>query len=274
MANATRPMRTGGPATGARASWRAVALPAEHGGWGLTAEPVLLGILVAPSAAGVAIAAAALLAFLCRTPLKLAAVDRRRHHRLARTVLAQRIAAAELVVIAALVGIAASTARGAFWVPVLVAAPLFLLELYFDARSRGRRLVPELAGAVGISSTAAMILLADGGGGPLAAALWLVLTARALASIPFVRAQIARRHGRPASGAGVAPWDAAALAAGTGAVLLDTRVLGGALVVVCIVAAQLPAWRRPVPKIAIVGVQQMVLGLAVVAATAIGVLAF
>ena len=25
--------------------WRAVAMPSEHGGWGLTLEPVLLGLL-------------------------------------------------------------------------------------------------------------------------------------------------------------------------------------------------------------------------------------
>ena len=44
---------------GARPAWRVVALPDEHGGWGLTAEPVLLGLLVAPSWAGLAIGAAA-----------------------------------------------------------------------------------------------------------------------------------------------------------------------------------------------------------------------
>jgi hypothetical protein len=47
-----------------------VAIPSEHGGWGLTFEPVLLGLLVEPSWPGVAIGAAALTAFLVRTPLK------------------------------------------------------------------------------------------------------------------------------------------------------------------------------------------------------------
>ena len=31
-----------------RSAWRAVAMPAEHGGWGLTLEPVLLGLLGRP----------------------------------------------------------------------------------------------------------------------------------------------------------------------------------------------------------------------------------
>ena len=52
-----------------------MALPAEHGGWGLTLEPGLLGLLMAPSAAGVCVALAALVAFLARTPLKVVVVD-------------------------------------------------------------------------------------------------------------------------------------------------------------------------------------------------------
>ena len=43
---------------------RSVALPTEHGGWGLTLEPVLLGLLVAPSVAGLAIGGAAFLVFV------------------------------------------------------------------------------------------------------------------------------------------------------------------------------------------------------------------
>src|SRR5665213_893101 len=45
-----------------RSPLRAVAMPTEHGGWGLTAEPVLLGLIVAPSIAGGAIGAAAIVA--------------------------------------------------------------------------------------------------------------------------------------------------------------------------------------------------------------------
>ena len=59
----------------ARPVWRTVAIPSEHGGWGLTLEPALLGLLVAWSGAGVCLALAALVGFLARTPLKLAMVD-------------------------------------------------------------------------------------------------------------------------------------------------------------------------------------------------------
>ena len=51
-----------------RAGWRGVAVPTEHGGWGLTAEPVLLGLLVAFSWPGLLIGSAALLAFLAARP--------------------------------------------------------------------------------------------------------------------------------------------------------------------------------------------------------------
>lgn len=47
-----------------RPLWRSVAVPSEHGGWGLTFEPVLLGLIVAPSWAGVAIGVAAIVAIL------------------------------------------------------------------------------------------------------------------------------------------------------------------------------------------------------------------
>ena len=54
-------------AAGVRPGWRAVAMPSEHGGWGLTLEPVVLGLLVGWSGAGFALGIAAFTAFLLRT---------------------------------------------------------------------------------------------------------------------------------------------------------------------------------------------------------------
>src|SRR5512134_1647976 len=75
-----------------RVSWRAVALPVEHGGWGLLGEPILVGLCLAPSRPGLGIAAAALAAFLARHPLRLALADWRRGARYARTSVALRFA--------------------------------------------------------------------------------------------------------------------------------------------------------------------------------------
>jgi len=254
----------------ARPTWRAVAVPSEHGGWGLTLEPVLLGLLLAFSWAGLAIGMAAMLAFLVRTPLKLALVDRRRGRWLPRTRLAWRVVVIELASIALLAG-AAVTGRGWQWlVPVAVAVPLFGVELWYDVRSRSRRLTPELCGAVGITAVAAAIVVAGDGTWSMAIAASLVLAGRAVASVPFVRAQIARlRHGT----AMLSPVDAlqlgGALVAAAAAVV-DGKVLAGTGAVVAVAATQLVWLRRPVPPAKVLGLWQMAFGLAVVAACAAG----
>ena len=262
-----------------RSPLRAVALPAEHGGWGLTAEPALLGLLVAPSVAGGALAAAALVAFTARTPLKIVLVDRWRGRRLARTALAERVAAAELAVLVACVAVAFATADGAFWVPLAVAAPLVAIELWFDMRSRSRRLLPELAGSVGIASVAAAIVLAAGDtsgpghGARLAIGLWLVVAARAVATLPFVRLQLARAKGQPLRTVHSDAAQAAGLALGVAAVMLDTRLVAGLVALAVVASVDLVGARRPPPPAVVLGLRQLALGLAVVAATAAGVIA-
>ena len=252
--------------------WRTVAIPAEHGGWGLTLEPALLGLLVAWSGAGVCLALAALVGFLARTPLKLAMVDASRHRTLPRTI----------------VGPAGGGGRGArcssaWWPPRSrwptggsgcrrsIAGPLVALELWFDMRSRSRRLVPELAGAVGIGSVVTMIVLADGGDARLAWGLWLVLAARTVTSIPFVRAQIALLHERPSPGSALVVADIAALVVAAAAVALDHALAAGAVAVVAVVIYQRVSSRAPLPRAVVLGIRQMVLGLVVVLVTAAGV---
>ena len=73
------------PATKNRVRLRTVALPAEHGGWGFIVEPVLLGLLIAPSWSGLALAIASMAVFLMRQPLKVLTLDRRRGRQTART---------------------------------------------------------------------------------------------------------------------------------------------------------------------------------------------
>ena len=254
---------------------RAVAVPSEHGGWGLTIEPGLLGLLVAPSVAGACLAVAALLLFLLRTPLELALVDRRRHRRLPRTRLAERVAAAEATLLAVLVAVAAVTAHdGHWWIPAVVAAPLVAVELAYDIRSRRRRLVPELTGAVAIAAVVAAVVVAGDGDPHLAAGLWLILAARVTTSIPHVRAQIDRLHSRDWQPGLVLVSDLAAVVVAGVAVVLDERIIVGAAVLIAVVVVQQVRRRRPVAPVKIIGVSQMVLGFAVVAASAIGVAAW
>ena len=260
-----------GSRSGDRAGWRAVAIPREHGGWGLTLEPVLLGLLVAWSWSGLALGIAAFGLFLVRTPAKLAAVDRRRGQWRARSRLALTIASVELAVVATLAVAALAAAGGRWLIPVAVAAPLVAVELWYDVRSRSRRLVPELCGAVGVAASSAAVVLAAGDDRSLAFAAWLVLAARSIGSIPFVRAQIALAHRGVGVTRGSDLAQLAALAGAAGAVAVDERTWLGALAVAATVVAQ--AWwsRRQPPAIKVVGFRQMGLGLAVVVATALGV---
>lgn len=256
-----------------RSLWKSVALPSEHGGWGLTLEPILLGLLVARSSAGALIGVAALLAFLQRTPVKLALIDRRRGRWLERSLFAARLATVEglLMVSAAL---AAVRFAGIDWImPVTCALPLVTIELWFDVRSRGRRLVPELCGAVGIASVAAAIAIAGGESTALAVGLWLLLAARSVAAIPLVRMQIMRIRRGSAAAAPSIVAQIAALVMGAVAVIVDDRLLVGACALGALVLIHL-WWHRPnVTQVAakVIGLRQMALGVALVVITAGGV---
>ncbi len=247
-------------------------MPTEHGGWGLTLEPVLLGLIVAWSGAGVALGVAAFAAFLLRTPAKLVAVDIRRDRWLDRSRLAMRIAIIEAGVLAIAVAMVITLVGWRWLLPVLVAGPLVAIELSFDIRSRGRRLVPELCGSVGISAVAASIALAGGRSMGLAIGLWLVLAARAISAIPFVRVQIFRlRRGQgPVWHSDLA--QVAGLVIAAVAVVVDRRLLAGAVGVLLLTLAQ-SVWVRlaPIPAKQ-VGMRQMFIGFALVAVTATGVL--
>ncbi len=249
-------------------------MPTEHGGWGLTLEPVLLGLLIAWSWAGLTIGIAAFLAFLVRTPLKIAVVDRRRHRSLPRTRLARRVAEVELLLIAGL-GVTALVAAGPTWlVPVAAALPLVAIEWWFDVRSRSRRLVPELAGACGIAAVAAAIVLADDDRWRLAAAAWLVLAARATCSIPYVRTQIVRVRRGTTSLASADAFQLVGAAIAVAAALIEPQLWLGGVAVVMVAGAQAIALRRPnVPPVKTIGLRQMAAGLVVVMAAAVGVFA-
>ena len=255
----------------ARPTWRAVVVPSEHGGWGLTLEPALLGLLVAPSPAGAALAVAAFLAFLVRTPMKVVLVDRHRRRELERDHLARRVVGLELALLLALVVVAIVDAGFDWFVPFAIALPLFAVELWFDTRSRSRRLVPELCGAIGISAVAASIAVAGGESAALAAALWLVLAARAIASVPFARVQVLRLRAVPPSPRTSDLAQVAGIMVAIVAVAVEPAVLVGAIAVAMVALVQFAWSRGPARPAKAVGFSQLGFGLVVVVATAIGV---
>lgn len=129
----------------------------------------------------------------------------------------------------------------------------------------------RLAGAVGISSVAAAIVLAGGGEADLAIGMWIVIAARAAAAIPHVRVQIARALGRPAQ-----LWHsdvAQGLAVIVTAVAWISDLVPFAPVVVMAVIAvfNVAAVRRAPRPAKVLGFQQMAFGFSLVAVTAAAV---
>ena len=150
--------------------------------------------------------------------------------------------------------------------------PLALAQLVYDARLRGRQLLPELLGAVALGSVVAAEMRAAGVSLGPALAAWAVLAAKAVGAVLFVRARL--RYDR-----GLAPDRAAAIAAHAAALLL-ALVLAGAGYVPWLVAAAfvlllaravhgLSRLRRPVrPRV--VGIREMAYGFAFVLIAALG----
>ena len=176
---------------------RTIALPVEHGAWGFLLEPALLGLLVAWSAAGAVLVMAGLAAILLQTPLSLALGDVRRRRVSPRTRLAWRFVALYGTILLGAVAVAVALAgTPTILVPALVAAPLALAQLWFDAHGRARECAPEMLGALAMGSLAACIAVAAGWGVIAALGLWALLAARTVPTIVYVRARLRLERGR------------------------------------------------------------------------------
>lgn len=179
---------------------KSVALPTEHGGWGITLEPVLLGLLVAPSWAGAGVALATAGAFLARHPFKIVTADRRRGRRFARTPVAEAFTLAyALVALSGFLLALAVAPSYEFLLPLMLAAPLGAVQLFYDAAGHSRGLLPEVAGSTAMASVAACIALAGGASPLVAMGLWVVLAARFVPAILYVRARLVKLHGKAAA---------------------------------------------------------------------------
>jgi hypothetical protein len=230
-------------------AWKAVALPTEHGGWGLLGEPIVLGLVLAPAAAGACLALSAGAAFLARHPLRLVFLDRRRGVRYPRTALAERFFAGYALAATALLALALALAPAAFWPALVAAAPIALASLAYDVFGRSREALPEAMGAVALSGACAAIALAGGAPAPVAFAAWVLLALRSAGSVLYVRARIRLDRGLPAGPGLVLAGHAAALALVTA--MATARVAPWLAVVAFAVLLARAGWglsrrRRPV----------------------------
>lgn len=179
-------------------SFKSVALPAEHGSWSLVSEPIVLGMLVAPTWTGLALVIAAFFLFLFNRPFKLYWTDRRRGRSFERTVMARRYALIFGAI--ALVSAIAAFALGGWrpFVPFLLAAPLLLVFMIYDQRP-GRHWQAELAAPVAFAALVMSVALAGGYPWVVGLALWGFMSARAVPAVIFVRIRIRLDKDKPVS---------------------------------------------------------------------------
>lgn len=221
-------------------------LPREHGAWGMLAEPLIVGLIAAPSLFGAALVApAALAAFFARRPLMLGFFSRAARadgsYAAARG-LAIGLSLFSLLLIAAAAPFAPNPAS--LLVAVAIAAALGMVQLRFDVNKQGRSLVAELSGAFALAALAPMLVLANTDAPGLALTLGLLVAAKQLAAITYIRLRLRASRGT----AGGRDWILMVVGLVALSALSPQAVYAVALVVVRIVAG-LSVVRRPVtPK--------------------------
>jgi len=174
---------------------RGVALPVEHGGWGVLLESLLLGLLLTPSWPGALFGLAMLMGWLLRQPLRLWIREKGRE--------SNRSRAAQTVCVLYAGGMLA--AGIAVWLQasmgtrVLIGASalMALAVLWADLRNQQRQEFWELAGAFTLASSVAVLLAC--GGRPLQQALlvYVLVALRHASSIVFVRNRLRAARGKP-----------------------------------------------------------------------------
>lgn len=249
------------PTARPRPALRPLALPNEHGGWGFLFEPIVLGLAVAPSRGGSLVALAFVFGFLCRQPLRLALQDALRGRAYPRTRWCWSFFAAYATSALVALAVAVIVSGWAILIPLVMVAPLGVTQIVYDARNRGRTLLPELGGAAAMSSSAAAIAIAAGMQLAPALALSGIIVARAIPSIVYVRALLARSHGRRA-----ASWPSLVLHAA--AIVLVAIFAKPLVVVAMVILFARAAWqlsRRAIPPAKRIGWTEIAFGAITVA---------
>lgn len=242
---------------------KSVALPAEHGGWGFLLEAMVLGLIVAPSAMGLLFGVAMLAAFLIHQPLKITVKDWLKQRRTERTQLAEKfVLGYGLTALLLLIAVWQASGTG-FFIPLLIALPLMAVQFFYDVQNDSRELVPELCGGVALGAIAASVaILGDWEHNP-ALILWLLLAARTIPAILYVRARLRLERGKPADLVSAWITHGIALALVTGFWIADqTHLLSVLIMLVLLLRAGwgLSAYRTPAKRPAIIGFQEIFYG--------------
>ena len=200
-------------------------LPAEHGAWFMLGFPLVLGLLLRPSLAGLCLGLAALAFFLSRPPLRRVLQGQRDPAQIRALLLLGALAIAS-----GLLALAMAGAR--FLIPLACVGPLVFLALRADLTRTTRSLAVEMAAQGAFAGLAAAMLVA--GGDPLSGALraWWFVTLVGSANLAHVRRWLGHAHGLVAAELRhrlVIVHLLHALLVGTSALLLASRGLAGIL---------------------------------------------
>lgn len=175
--------------------WRSVALPPEHGSWGFLLEPILLGLLSAPSWGGGGIALGMFGLFLLRWSSKVWLTSRRQK-RIERSQLALRFCLFYVLLMGVGFGVALWLSGLQPLLFLLLAVPFGVLFAWYDWQNQSRSWQAELLGPVTFAVTAVSVALAGGLSVGVALSLWLLLICRAVPSVLYVRARIRLEKGK------------------------------------------------------------------------------
>jgi len=176
---------------------RSIALPNEHGSWGILLEPLVVGIAVAPSLASPFVALLYIGAFLSRQPLKWYLADLKAKRSRAQTAAARNFAFAYLsIATVGFFGTVAFAGVGAL-LPLILTAPLGIITLWFDVSGKSRRVAPEMAGVVTLASSATVCGLAAGWSFAASVALSIVMILRLVPSMLYIRERLRLEKGKP-----------------------------------------------------------------------------
>jgi len=171
-------------------------LPKEHGSWSLALEPIALGLLVAPSIAGGTLAIAAVAGFFLRRPLKILFRERdndeRRKIAIADIFILSAIALAGFLLTAKIAGIEK------LW-PLIPSALAGFAFALFDSRNEGREGAAEISGALAFGILPAAFATLAGWNFTAAISLAVVMLARSIPTVLFVRTFLRIKKGRAAT---------------------------------------------------------------------------
>jgi hypothetical protein len=167
-------------------------LPKEHGSWSLALEPIALGLLVAPSFVGGALAIAAGAGFFLRRPLKILLREENCDRwKMARTGIF-------ILAIIAITGLLLAANVGGFeklW-PLIPSALAGLAFAFFDSRNESREGAAEISGAIAFGILPAAFATLAGWNFIAAISLAAVMLARSIPTVLLVRTYLRIKKGR------------------------------------------------------------------------------